>query len=168
MKCKDIEQWIYESSPENLDVELRDTVFQHLQNCSRCARLKEDMDGIRKLLQQRACPNLPEELDRSTYLKCRDEIHSLQDDKKKIGLGQHIQTIPVSMKIAFIALLVLTAVWILPIFEDFGFGGESVSFSTILGLFWIIQNVVMLLFAPLLIRRYQSKKEQQTNFSTGG
>ena len=168
MKCKDIETLIIESSGEFRDLDERETVFSHIEQCRRCSRLKEEMENMRSHLQQDTKPNLPEDLDKATYLKCLNELHSLQNNKKKSGLQQQIHSIPIYMKIVFVSLLVLTVFWIFPIFKDFGLAGDSLSVPTIFGLFWIIQNVMMLLFAPLLIRRYHSKKMQHTIFSIGG
>ncbi len=168
MKCKDIEKLIIESSGEFSSLEERERILSHIQHCSRCSRLQEDLGNLRGLLNRGCEPDLPEDLDKKTYLKCLSEIYSLQNDKKKESLQKQLQSIPLYMKVVFISLLALTIFWIFPFFEDFGFADENLSFSTILGLFWIIQNIMMLLFAPLLIRRYQSKKNQDTFISIGG
>jgi hypothetical protein len=158
MKCKDIERMVIASSGGLPDSKQLDGVRLHVEHCGRCARLIEDMESLRSLLQRRAEPELPGDLDRKTYLKCLSEMQSLQKNKEKINLQQQLQSIPVYMKAVFIALFVVTIIWIFPFFKDFGFAGESLSFSTILGLFFIIQNAMMILFAPLLIQRFRSKK----------
>lgn len=168
MKCKDIERLVIASSGESPDSKQLDAVRLHVQHCVKCSRLKADIENLRSLLQQKSNPVLPEDLDKKTYQKCLSEIQSLQKNKQRADFQQYMQSIPIHMKVVFISLLVLTVFWIFPIFKDFGLAGESLSVSTIIGLFWIIQNMMMLLFAPLLIRRYQSKKTQNTIFSIGG
>ncbi len=168
MKCKDIESLIIASSGGLPDSKQLHSIQLHVEHCSKCSHLREEVESLRSLLQRRAEPNLPEDLDKKTYLQCLSEIHSLQNNKKKVNLQQQLQSIPIHMKVVFISLLVLTVIWIFPVFKDFGIAGEPLSVATIFGLFWIIQNVMMLLFAPLLIRRYQSKKTQNTIFSIGG
>jgi len=158
MKCKDIERIVIASSGRLPDSKQLNEIRLHLEHCSRCLRLKEDMESLRSLLKRRAEPNLPEDLDKKTYQKCLSKIHSLQNNKKKVNLQQQLQSIPIHMKVVFISLLVLTVIWIFPFFQDFGLVGETLSVSTIFGLFWIIQNAMMLLFTPLLIRRFRSNK----------
>ncbi len=168
MKCKEIKSLIIASSGGLQDPNQLNAIDSHVEHCIKCSRLKEDMESLRNLMHRRGEPNLPEDLDKKTYLECLSEIHSLQNNKKKAYLQKQLLSIPIYMKVVFISLLVLTVIWIFPVFQDFGIAGEPLSVATIFGLFWIIQNVMMLLFAPLLIRRYQSKKTQNTIFSIGG
>lgn len=150
MKCKDIERKIIASSGGFLD---------HVEHCSKCSHLKEDVESLRSLLQQRPNLVLPEDLDKKTYQKCQSEIQSLQKNTQKVKLRQPLQSIPIYMKVVFIFLLVVMVIWFFSFFEDFGIGGgESLSMPTIFGMFLIIQNAMMLLFAPLLIRRFRTKK----------
>ncbi len=168
MKCKDIERLVIASSDKLPDSKQLHAIHLHVEHCIKCSRLKEDIESLRSLLQQRPNLVLPKDLDKRTYQKCLSEIQSLQKNTQKVKFRQQMQSIPIYMKVVFISLLVLTVIWIFPVFQDFGIAGEPLSVATIFGLFWIIQNVMMLLFAPLLIRRYQSKKTQNTIFSIGG
>lgn len=158
MKCKDIKRKIIELSGRLQDSKQLDAIHSHVEHCSKCLHLKEDVESLRSLLQRRAEPNLPEYLDKKTYQMCKSEIQSFQKNRQRADFQQHMQFIPIHMKVVFISLLVVMGIWLFSIFEDFGFGGESFSMPTIFGLFLIIQNVMMLLFAPLLIRRFRSKK----------
>jgi len=158
MKCKDIERLVIKSSGKLPDSKQLETIHLHVEHCNKCSRLKEDVESLRSLLRQRPTLVLPEDLDKKTYQKCVSEIQSLQKNKQRAGFGQHMQSIPIHMKAVFISFLVLTVIWIFPFFKDFGFSGEPLSVSTIFGLFWIIQNAMMLLFAPLLIRRFRPNK----------
>lgn len=159
MKCKDIKSLIIASSGGLPDSKQIQTIDLHVEHCSRCSHLREDMESLRDLLQQKTKFILPEDLDRKTYQMCQSEIQSLQKNPQRIKFRQHMQSIPIHMKVAFVFLLVVMVIWMFSLFEDFGSGGgESLSMPTIFGLFLIIQNVMMLLFAPLLIRRFRTKK----------
>ncbi len=159
MKCKDIERLVIASSGRLPDSKQLNAIHLHVEHCLRCSRLKEDVESLRSLIQQRPDLDLPEDLDKKTYQKCLSEIQSLQKNKQKVKLRQPLQSIPKYMKGVFIFLLVVMVIWFFSFFEDFGIGGgESLSMPTIFGMFLIIQNAMMLLFAPLLIRLIRSKK----------
>ena len=161
MKCKDIERKIIESSEGLQDSEPLNAIQLHVEHCPKCSHLKEDVESLRILLQRRAEPVLPEDLDKTTYQKCLSEIQSLQKNTQKVKFRQQMQSIPIHMKVAFISLLVVMGIWIFSFLKDFGSGGgETLSMPIIFGLFLIIQNAMMLLFTPLLIRRFRSKKNK--------
>ena len=168
MKCKDIERLVIASSDRLLDSEQFHAIRSHVEHCDKCLRLKEEVESLRSLLYPRPSFVIPEELDKKTYQKCKSEIYALQKNKKKVNLQQQLQSIPIHMKIVFISLLVLTVIWIVPFFKDFGLEGEALTLPAIFGLFLIAQNVVLLLFSPLLIRRFRSKGIQHTIYSIGG
>jgi hypothetical protein len=139
-----------------------------VEHCPKCAHFKEDVESLRSLQQRRAEPVLPEDLDKRTYQMCKSEIHSLQNNSQRTSFRKHLESIPVHMKVVFVSLLVVMVVWMFSFFKDFGMEGETLFLPAIIGLFLIIQNAVMLLFSPLLIRRFRSKKIQHTIYSIGG
>ena len=156
------------SSDRFQDSEEYRSILLHIEHCSRCAHLKEDVESLRSLMKGRAEPNLPEELDKKTYQMCKSEIHSLQKNTQRFNFRQQRKSIPMYMKIVFSSLFVVVVIWIFSFFNDFGLEGEALSLPAIIGLFLIIQNAGMLLFAPLLLRRFRSKEIQHTIYSIGG
>lgn len=156
MKCKDIEGLLIESSGKKLDKRQFVEIERHAGHCARCARFKEDLENIRSVLGHMPRPTLPEDLDNKTYQMCKAEMASFKVEGKVFGSKAWFKSIPAFMKVAFICLIVLTAVWAILLFKDFSLG-ESLSAPTIVILFLIIQNALMLLFAPLLLRRFRSK-----------
>jgi len=163
MKCKDIKRMVIASSDGLQDSEELKVVRQHFENCTKCSHLKEDVESLRSLVHHQPNLVLPEELDKKTYQMCKSEIKTLQQNTQRFNFRRHFQSIPMHMKVVFISLLVGVVFWMFSFFEGFGLEGESLSLPAIIGLFLIIQNAVMLLFSPLLIRRFRSK-EIQTQF----
>ena len=163
MKCKDIKRLVIESSGGRQDSEELKTMRSHVEHCSKCLHLKDDVESLRSLLHKRPNLVLPEDLDKKTYQMCKSEIHSLKNNTQRFNFRQQMQSIPMHMKIVFISLLVGIIFWMFSFFDGFGLEGESLSLPAIIGLFLIVQNAVMLLFSPLLIRRFRSK-EIQTQF----
>lgn len=168
MKCKDIQHKIIAASGGLQDSEQFKAIHLHVENCSKCSHLKEDVESLRVLLQRRSEPVLPEDLDKKTYQMCKSEIHSLQNNLQSTSFRKHLESIPVHMKVVFVSLLVVMVVWMFSFFKDFGIEGEGLSLPAIIGLFLIIQNAVMLLFSPLLIHRFRSKKLNTQYIQLGG
>jgi hypothetical protein len=166
MKCKDIERLVIESSSERQDRSRMAEVEKHIEHCAACARLKEDLENMRNVLERMPQRPLPEDLDKKTYQMCRAELKTLLAEGKPARVWSWSRSIPTYIKVALISLLVLTVLWTASLLRDFRLE-ESLSVSTIIVLSLIIQNAMMLLFAPLLLRRFRSKKSQFENLFLG-
>lgn len=166
MKCKNIESYIIESSFEKLDKKAKEEMEKHIRECPRCARLEEEMAGIRKALPRQSELILPKELDERTYRLCRAELDPAGRKMEVTDGKKRLQSIPLLIKAAFFGLVVLTAIWAVPLFKEFRLD-ESLSVATIIALSLIFQNALMLLFSPLLLRWFRRKKSMLETLSTG-
>jgi hypothetical protein len=128
MKCKECERLILELYSEGLNEETKEEVERHMKGCERCARLEEEMAGIRNAFPR--------------------------------------QSIPFSIKAAFISLIVLTVIWTVPLLRELKLE-ESLSVAAIILMSLIFQNTVMLIFSPLLLRRLRMKRARFETYSAG-
>lgn len=166
MKCKDVEPIIIEASHELLDGEDKKEMERHLKDCARCARLEEEMDGIKNAFLRHPRPALPEVLDERTHRMCRAELASAKRKADIPGEKNWLKSIPLAVKTAFISLFVLTAVWAVLVFRELRVE-DTVSATSILLLALMIQNAVMLVFSPLLLRGLRLKKSKPEMYSLG-
>lgn len=166
MKCKDIENLIIESGTVVLEERVKSEVDRHIKNCAQCSRLEEEMAGIRNALLQESQPALPQNLDERTYRLCRAEILSPHKEGGVLSQKAWLKSIPFSIKAAFISLIVLTVIWTVPLLRELKLE-ESFSVAAIILLSLIFQNTVMLIFSPLLLRRFRTKRTRFDNYSTG-
>jgi anti-sigma factor RsiW len=164
MKCKDIENLVIESSSERLDEETKEEMERHMKDCVRCARLEEEMAGIRNAFPRQSRPALPQDLDERTYQLCRTEMTSPQREGEVFGGKAWLKSIPFSIKAAFISLIVLTVIWTVPLLRELKLE-ESLSVAAIILLSLIFQNTVMLIFSPLLLRRFRMKRARFETYS---
>lgn len=166
MKCKECERLILESYSEGLNEETKEEVERHMKGCERCARLEEEMAGIRNAFLRQCRPVLPQDLDEKTYQLCRAEMTSRQREGQVFGGKVWLKSIPFSIKAAFISLIVLTVIWTVPLLRELKLE-ESLSVAAIILMSLIFQNTVMLIFSPLLLRRLRMKRARLETYSTG-
>lgn len=148
MKCKDVEHLLLDFSPEDLGQETLEKMRQHISRCAVCAGLEDDLRKIRFHLQE-IQPQIPsgEFLERTRKL-CHTHLNA--------------PPIPKYIWAALAALLVLTGVLMLPFAKEF-LQGQPLSFPLVSMLVLMIQNLAMLLFAPVLIQRYRLRKKDAMN-----
>jgi hypothetical protein len=148
MKCKDVEQVLLDCSPEDLSKEQIEEMQQHISHCAGCASLEEDLRKIRLHLQE-----IQFQMPSQEFLERTRELCHAQLDAP---------TIPRYIWAALAALLVLTGVLMLPFAKEL-LQGQPFSFPLVSILVLIIQNLVMLLFAPVLIQRFRTRKKDAMN-----
>jgi len=159
MRCKDIERLIIASWDEDLSSEELKAIEQHVSLCSHCARLREELGKIRTGIKAMPTPGLSPDLVENTRLRCYAEMKKQQEAARERNSSRtHSRPIPVYVWATLFVLTLLTMVIILPVIREIRFD-QALSFKAAAVLTLIIQNAVMLFFAPILIRKYRSKRE---------
>lgn len=156
MKCKDIERLIIDSSEEDLSSHKLVQIEEHVQSCAKCARLWEDLKKIRYCLKNMPIPKPPAEIVNQTRSICLAEIGKLHPTNQRVSFRGSSPIIPIYIWAASAALVILTMIFVLPLVREININ-QSLSFQNIMVLTLIIQNTVMLFFAPILIRKFQFK-----------
>jgi hypothetical protein len=158
MQCKDIERLIIVSSEEELTPEVLKITEQHLERCAQCACLRDDLEKIRLGITTMPKPLLPPDLAQKTRQRCLDEIRLQPAPAKRVFSRIRSYPIPKYVWAALIPLIILTLLLIAPAIKEIRLD-ESLTFESAAALTLLIQNAAMLFFAPILIRRYRSKRE---------
>jgi hypothetical protein len=158
MRCKDIERLIIDSSDENLSSEELRTIEKHVARCALCARFQEDLEKIRMGVKTIPQPVLPPDLAQKTRHRCLAELSQQPAVATKIAKLIPSDPIPKYVWAALLPLILLTVLVIAPIFKEIRLD-QTLKFTSVVALTIIIQNAVMLLFAPILIRRRHGKKQ---------
>jgi anti-sigma factor RsiW len=158
MQCKDIERLIIVSSEEELSPEESKAVEQHLEHCAHCARLRDDLEKIRLGITTMPKPLLPPDLAQKTRQRCLDEIRLQPALAKRVFSRIRSYPIPKYVWASLVPLIIFTVLLIAPVIKEIRLE-ESLTFESAAALALLIQNAAMLFFAPILIRRYRSKKE---------
>jgi signal transduction histidine kinase len=158
MRCKDIERLIIDSSDEDLSAEELSAIEKHVASCALCVRFRDDLEKIRMGIKVMPQPVLPPALAQKTRLRCQAEISQQPAAAKKIAKLIPSDPIPKYVWAVLLPLILLTVFVIVPVFKEIRLD-QTLTFTSVVALTIIIQNAVMLLFAPILIRRRHSKKQ---------
>jgi hypothetical protein len=158
MRCKDIERLIIDSSDEDLSQEELTAIEKHVTRCASCARFRDDLEKIRMGIKVMPQPVVPPDLAQKTRLRIHTEMGREPAAATKIDQLTPSESIPKYVWVALLPLIILTVILIVPIFKEIRLD-QTLTFASVVALTIIIQNAVMLLFAPILIRRYRGKKQ---------
>ncbi|UCE07038.1 MAG: hypothetical protein JSW07_03090 [bacterium] len=157
MRCKQAEKLIIEVSQAKLDSDIKVELDAHVLNCQQCASFRENLQMIREGINKIKAPEPSKDLLERTGALCHSEI---------IGKSEsfHPATIktPKFVWVAFGALLILTIAWAVPVLKEV-VKSQIITRQAILIITIIVQNLIMLLFSPVLLRRLKLKS-YLTNF----
>ncbi|MQY60434.1 hypothetical protein GH153_01150 [bacterium] len=158
MRCKDIERLIIDSSDKDLSQEELGAIEKHVARCALCARFRDDLEKIRMGVKTIPQPVLPPDLAQKTRLRCQAEIGRRPAPATKIARLIPSDPIPKYVWAALLPLILLTVFVLAPTLKEIRLD-QTLTFASAAALTIIIQNAVMLLFAPILIRRRRWKKQ---------
>ena len=152
MRCRKVEKLLVEISEGDVDKDTRVKVEQHLSNCPNCRRFTESLNRMRDNLKQIQVETPSDDILQRTQALCHNEL------AKYVATQKATPTItPKFIWVILIALLTLTQIFIMPVFSG-KVDIEHISFSEMLMLIMIIQNVTILFFVPILLKRIQLNK----------
>ena len=157
MKCKRVEKLIIEEIQSGLNAKLKSKFEAHLFQCTKCLSFKERYNSLRSGLLNLETPSPSEKLEEQTKALCfdellkQDEIISFADQKSTAN------ETPLTVWVAFIVLIGLTLIWAFPVLKDY-VNDYVVTNHTIYLVMIVIQNILALMFAPILLRSLRLKK----------
>jgi anti-sigma factor RsiW len=146
MRCQDIERLMLESSEGEWTPEEQRTLEAHLKSCPDCAAFRDFRANLRSALEKTPAPDLDAELVEKVRRRCHGEL--LQ---KSSGRPTGV---PLSIWAAFGILTVITLGFFIPQIQEFFATKEFTPAMGVL-LAILLQNAVMLFFAPVIMRRHR-------------
>jgi len=159
MKCKDVERWFVAVSEESPEEDKLAQVEEHVAHCAECICFEEDLKKIRLLIQKTKAPVPSEELIDRTRLMCHAAMKT--PHSTEIGFISRIKaaSIPAYIWLALVFLVVLTVILMLPLLKELA-AEDILSLQAVVTLSLMIQNAVMLFFAPLILRKFRGKSHR--------
>lgn len=156
MKCNQAEKLIIELSATRLDPAIKAELDAHVFDCPKCTSFREKLHKIQQSIGKIKHPDPSNELLDRTIALCHDE---LVEQGEIYGFAKYHPEgirIPKFVWYAFGILLILTAGWAVPVLREV-VKSRTVTQQAIMVLTVIIQNLLMLIFSPVLLRRLKLK-----------
>ncbi len=154
MKCRECQKLLVQSTREHLSSEMESRLSEHLSQCSECATLEADMETIRTGIKHGAITEPSKKLEEETRLLCYERLAGMKKHSIVKRPSSSILTTPRFVWAILISLVILSLFWIIPTLKDFQFE-EPMNFKTSAALAFLIQNSLMLIFSPLLLRLHR-------------
>jgi len=156
MKCKQAEKLIIEGSRTVLDPAIKAELDTHLLDCPRCSNFKDNFQMIYQGINEVKAPEPSTELLEKTIALCHNEL--IEQGEIYVFEKYHPPKIrlPKFVWVAFGALLILTIAWAVPVLREVA-KSQVITRQAVMVLTMIVQNLIMLLFSPVLLRRLKSK-----------
>lgn len=150
--CKETQKRLLESSTDPLGRQPSAEIMAHLSHCDTCQQYHRDLLSIRKGINNIQTPQLDTQLTEKTRLRCHDRIADQQSRTYPASL-------PLLIKVALPIIIVLTVVWMILTLPALG-TEIALTKQAVIGIILLIQNGLMLLFAPLLISGFKENKDE--------
>ncbi len=119
----------------------------HMASCSRCRLLTEEWMRLREAASGLAAPSLSPAVEDMVRRLCHSEIETL---RTRAAAEASAPSLPRFFWPAFVALALLTVLALIPGLKDF-LGDGNWTYRTTLAVILVVQNVLTLLFSPLLL-----------------
>jgi hypothetical protein len=152
MRCQYFERLMLESKERELLREERLALEEHLKSCAQCAAFRGFQGDLKSCLRDAARPPLPAELSDNVRLRCHAELDSLSPVRAGQDSERRPAAVPWPILAALLILTGLTIVFLIPAIEEFH-QAQKVTIETVLVFMVVLQNALMLFFAPVLMRR---------------
>ena len=156
MRCKEIQHWLTESSEPNPMANAPDEIIRHIAQCDGCMRFGEDLKKIRTGLHVLKAPAPSESLFHTTQSLCHTRIEEMALPRSRVTGRGDSSSLPKVVWAIIAALIGLTLYISLTVLKDLQ-PDQALTFQERIVLTIIIQNVAMLIFAPLLMRRHRHR-----------
>jgi len=157
MRCKKVEKLIIEASQTEIDPKIRDEIEAHVMTCQNCAAFREKLIEIRENINGLKSPVPTEQIIERTKALCHNEMIKQGESTVEKRYPAKIISIPKFVWITFGALLILTIIWAIPVLREL-IETKVITRQAILIAIIFVQNLMMLLFSPVLLRSLNTNK----------
>lgn len=153
MTCKEFQMLLINDRPDRISQQQIRSLARHVETCRECRVFREQLNRLRQKLEKTRAARLPARLDRMTRQHCLAELRKIEPGPRYRG-----KRVPRLVYGALLALIVVTLILIFPVIGDLSLA-PPLTPGKILAVGLILQNAVMLLLSPLLIRKYRPVQE---------
>jgi hypothetical protein len=143
MKCQDYQNQIIQSNDNGLSESDQNDLNSHLADCSVCRQFESDFLEIRTAIQSTKSVFVPEELDEQTRTLCITQLNRTKSAQQSDPIRQWIPVI--ASGVIFLTISITGFAWMQGLHEQYPLLER-------LGQGMLVQNLLMLLLSPALLR----------------
>jgi hypothetical protein len=149
LSCRDVERLVLEDEGHELRAALGPLVEDHLRGCGRCRAFAADRSAIREEIGAILWPAPPDKLVRETRRMAFEE----KPERWADGL-------PAWVLVAMAVMTIVTGLWLAVSLADVTpeMTLADVPVEAVAAVFVVIQNALVLFFAPVLLRAVRSRR----------
>lgn len=159
MRCKAIEKILLEDASEKISPTMQAELAAHLATCEKCAAFKHGLKSIHVAIPEIKSRTPELTLETMTRQACHREMSLREIPAFYRPPKSELLPIPIFLWIGLELLLIISTIWSGSVI-NLSLNQSTLSFQLILVLVMIFQNILMLVFTPLLLKKQQfpSKK----------
>ena len=156
MKCKIAERAILESFENKNTLTSYEGLLSHLEECPGCREFYKSAAEIMEFGADMADAEVPDGLKIATLEKCLEVIEHVEE--AEAGSGHYHKRIPAMIAASIIIIVVATIYWVT---SSAVLDAEDLAAAVprTWALVTVIQNILMLILAPLLFKKIKKKHE---------
>lgn len=149
LDCRDVERLEIEGEDRTLTTGERQMIEEHVRGCGRCRSFASDRAVIRKEIETIRWPAPADKLVRETR-------RMLLESEP----GARWTLVPAWVLIAMAIVAIVTGLWLALSLSDVtpDMTLADLSLAGLAAIFIIVQNALMLLFAPVVLRTFRAKR----------
>jgi len=156
MKCKQVENLIIDADEETFNERVKSDLENHIRSCSSCANLVKNIKSIRDNEKRLTTIEPSSSLVKDTLELCHLELN--QKDQVVTSFSQSKLEAPNFIWATIIAIVIFSIIWFFPVLKEL-IKENIISDHTIWIFVIIVQNIIMLLFAPLIFNKIKQKQQ---------
>lgn len=153
MKCKHFRSLILEQPDRELTAGESRMLADHLSGCRECLAFKQELLLLGGLIGENRFPELSTDVEREVRKRCHRALRERETAKQAAEKIPAWLGIPRGILLSLFLLVAITMILILTGFGEISIG-NTLSAGDLLILMLVLQNAVMLLFSPVLFRKY--------------
>lgn len=164
MTCKEFQQILMDRDEFSAKKEDDQKLTGHLQDCPVCQKFLNDLQEIRLKIAglNQVAPD--SHLFETTLNRCHRELDNLNSSFASARSNVGASKIPGYIWILSPLAIVLSVLWIFPEMKELVFD-QNVTWITLIILFILFENFVMLILTPVLLRWQKSHLNLQMSFT---
>jgi hypothetical protein len=163
MTCNEVQKILIDQTESVEKIDKDEMIMNHIQNCSACRQFRNDLKELRLKIMGLRSIDPPPNLFEMTLERCHRELDNLEFSFGPAHSVPELTKIPGYIWILLPLALIVSLLWIFPEIKGLVFS-QNFTWTSIVILFILFENFLMLILTPILLRSQKSPLNLQMSF----